>query len=485
MNRFTATVFVLASLATAVTALRAAADQLPIPGPLEIVGAHPWSLPPAGECEPGGGLAAGPFQDASPPLPFVPGQVLDMSSLPTLRVYLPPEIWEHRDSFFFDGMQLEVGACFADYSPPGFFAEATDIFGGQARLLPNGGLENHVAGLPFPPHQIAVADADAGQKWAWNFERRYRAGGFRGRFRIEDLLGEHSKLEPFEGEIFQVQLGARADRPADGYRFPDSEKYAWAAGGRFSEPFLLNDFAWLQFRSAESQGDPRRTDDLHIWVPALSKIRRAPAGDLEGLFTPVAKVGVASGGSDKEKAEVEPKRSGFEGLELRPLLYRFSVLGIQDVLTPINARRPVYPADDTHGFGPSALAWSSDRWDVRRSLILEGRRRDAESPGRARVRMWIDVQTMQPLYYSSYDENDRRVDVGYFVGRWSEGRDKYPRWPDDEKRAVRIVDSAGAAFLNLKLKSSWRRESWDMISIPQNDRRVRRSISLQSLRKSR
>lgn len=442
-----------------------------------------WVIPPEGDCSAGGGLASGPFQDAAPPLPFVPGQTLGAEQLDALRVYLPPEIWEHRDRFFFDGMQVEIGPCFRDYQPPDFFWEATAANAGKVRLLENGGLENHEAGLPFPPAGIQVGEPQAGQKWAWNFQRRYRGAGMRGRFRIEDLLGKRGRVEPFEGEIFQVQLLARADRASAGYRFPDAERYEWAAGGRFAEPFELRDFAWLQFRPADSPRVPGRSDDLHLWVPALGKARRAPAGEVEGLFTPVVKVGVSWPDGDRGVSQIEPKRSGFEGLELRPLLYDFEVLGIQDVLTPINAQRAAYPVDPNRGFGATALSWASDRWDLRRSLILEGRRRGSVAPGRARFRMWVDLQTLQPLYYSSYDGNGQRIDVGYFVGRWSEDRGDYPAWPDSAERPVRVVDSAGAAFVNLKLGSAWRRESWEMVSVPEADAKVRRDISLQSLQR--
>ncbi len=442
-----------------------------------------WAIPAQDDCSAGGTLASGPFQDAAPPLPFMPGQTLGSEQLDALRVYLPPEIWEHRDRFFFQGMQIEIGPCFRNYEPPDFFWKATATHSGKVRLLENGGLENHEAGLPFPPGQIEVGEKSAGQKWAWNFQRRYRAGGLRGRFRIEDLLGKRGHVEPFEGKMFQAQLAARADRPGDGYRFPDTEHHEWVAGGRYTAPFELRDFAWLQYRAADSPSVPRRTDDLHLWIPALGRSRRAPAGEVEGLFTPVVKVGVAWPDGESGTSQIEPKRSGFEGLELRPLLYRFEVLGIQDVLTPINVTRAAYPLDPERGFGATALSWASDRWDLRRSLILVGLRSKSVGKGRARFRMWVDLQTLQPLYYSSYDENDERIDVGYFVGRWSEDRDDYPKWPDDANRPVHIIDSVGAVFVNLKLGSSWRRESWQMVSVPERDSKVRREISLQSLQR--
>jgi hypothetical protein len=39
--------------------------------------------------------------------------------------------------------------------------------------------------------------------------------------------------------------------------------------------------------------------------------------------------------------------------------------------------------------------------------------------------------------------------VGRHVGRWSEDRADYPRWPDDPARPVRVIDSVGERFANL------------------------------------
>jgi hypothetical protein len=77
------------------------------------------------------------------------------------------------------------------------------------------------------------------------------------------------------------------------------------------------------------------------------------------------------------------------------------------------------------------------------------------------------------------------VDVGQFVGRWSEDRADYPRWPGDAERPVRVIDPVGASFLNLRGGNSWRRESWDMVSVPEDDAKVRRALSLQTLQHGR
>ncbi len=457
-------------------------------------------MPEENACAPGGGLRT-LSGDALPPFPFQPGDVIDAGSLDLLRNYLPGEFWEHRERFFFEGMQLEVGPCFRDYSPPAFYEQATRAQTGQPRLLENGGLAGQVAGLPFPPDSLAADDPKLGLRWAWNVQSRYRGAGMRGVFRISDLIGRIGVAEPFEGEVFHYQLAMRADRASDGYVEPNTGTRLWVAGGRYFTPFRAREWAWLQYRDQSALREPRRSDDLHVYIPELRKVRRAPAQGVEGIFVPSFGVGVQVGGSSPAVGlgglgaldpgtlpdQIHPKRSGFEVLELRPLLYHYRVLGVQDLLAPINAVRSAYPEDELRAFGPYGLSWASDRWDVRRSLVLEGTLREAlkEKGALARMRLWVDLQTLHPLYYVSYDDKGELIDVGYFVGRWSEDRPDYPRWPDDPDRPVRVIDSVGAGFANLRLKGSWRRESWTLVSIPPSEKAVQRALSIRMIQGGR
>ena len=469
--------------------------------------ADAWALPPEGSCTPSGGLRGLPFGEDAAPAPFQTGDTFSLDKVEVLKNYLPPALWEYRDRFFYEGMRLEIGPCFRDYSPPGFFREATAKFQGQARLLENGGLENHRAGLPFAPETIAPDDPQAGLEWAWNVEHRYQAGGFRGRFRMTDLVGRVGRAEPFEGELFKLQLSYRADRAASDYEVPFARGNHWVVGGIFFEPFNAREYAWRQYRNVEHVKVARRTDDLHAYLPQWRRVRRISASDVEGVYMPSFSVGVqpaqqlvvgtggaadagggvaAAGGTGGMGGTITTKRSGFEGLELRPLLYSIEVLGVHDVLTPINAATPAYPEAKDREFGPWGLSFASDRWDLRRALVMRGTlHKDVGGANLQRFEMYVDLQTLAPLYYMSYDEKDERIDVGFYVGRWSEDRPDYPRWPDDPERPVRVLDPTGAAFANLGEQCSLRRESWDMVSTPPDDAAVKRMISVAELTKGR
>jgi hypothetical protein len=99
--------------------------------------------------------------------------------------------------------------------------------------------------------------------------------------------------------------------------------------------------------------------------------------------------------------------------------------------------------------------------------------------------LYVDAQTAMPLYYMSFDSRDERIDVGMFVGRWSEDRSDYRRWPGDEKLPVRVIDSVGESFANIAEDGGWRRESWTAVSTPLDDKTLKRELSVNNLGKGR
>jgi hypothetical protein len=238
-------------------------------------------------------------------------------------------------------------------------------------------------------------------------------------------------------------------------------------------------------------------DDLHAYLASARRVRRLNAAYMEGLYFPSFSVGVvpmpggeaagATSTASTNPKTVTPKRSGWELMEIRPLRSSWRVLALQDVLTPSNAVTPLFPEAKDRAFGSWGLSFASDRWDLRRALVLES---TYKSPSEelqeiAKVVIHVDLQTMAPLYYQSWDARGEVVDVGMFVGRWSEDRSDYPKWPDDEDLPVRVIDPAGAAFSNVSERSAWRRESWTAVSTPASSRDERNKVSVQGLTKGR
>jgi len=465
----------------------------------------PWKLPPPDNCAPQGGLRAlGSAKDA-PRASFKTGDTFSVNELEALRDFLPPSIWEYRDRFFYAGMRLEIGACFADYSAPDFFQEATTRHAGEARITQAGGIEGYQAGLPFPPGQVSPTDPEAGQKWAWNFALRYQGAGFWGKFRTTDMVGRDGRAEPFLGEIFKAQIAFRSDRAKDGYQAPAAKGKHWVAGGQLFEPFDARHFSWRQYRDVAHLTEVGRSDDVHAYLPDFRRVRRVSGADVEGLYMPSFSVGVvkptaiagvgggidggggAGGGSvgaAPAASSITTKRSGFEGLEMRPNLYDVKLLGVQDVIAPINAASASYPTEKEREFGPWGLSFASDRWDLRRAVVIEGVvKKDAGGHQVARFIQYLDAQTLAPLYYASWDPRGEQVDVGIHVGRWSEERENYPPWPHDPDKPVRVIDSVGAGYANILDDGGWRRESWELVATPPDDRTLKRELSVNNLTK--
>jgi len=466
-----------------------------------------WPLPAAESCSPTGGrLAPGQPEDGTP-LPFQPGDTFGLDRLAVLEKFLPAFLWQERDRFFFDGMRIEIGPCFRDYAPPAFYRHATAAGAGKARLDGEGGLVDYGAGLPFAPETIGKDDAEAGLRWLWNVEHRYQAAGFRGKFRLVELVGRTGRAEPLTGEMFKILLSHRADRPAPKYEAANARGNFWVAGGLFFTPFAAREHAWRQYRNVESMTSVRRTDDLHAYLPQARRVRRISAADTEGLYMPAFSVGVvqdqqlpiavggaagaggAVGGSvavgvPGGSGTLQTKRSGFEGLELRPNLYAAKVVGLHDVIAPINLANPLWPANADRDFGPWGLSFASDRFELRRALVLDAtQRRAAEASETARMTLYVDLQTLQPLYVATFDTRGEMTNIGMYASRWSEDRTDYPRWPDDPARAVRVLDPVGSAFANLAESGSWRRESWELVSTPPPDDEVKRKLSTGELTK--
>jgi hypothetical protein len=462
-------------------------------------------LPPEGRCPDwtslGGPIPGG---DGTGPV-FAPGDVLDISRLLALRGLLPAEIWSHREEFFYEGMRLEVGDCNRRYPTASFYEEASQTFKGRARLDEDGNLLDYEAGLPFAWEGIDSDDPEAGMKWAWNFQQRYRGAGPVGQFRIFDLpSGRTARLtapQTYIGNFFVLQTGHRSDLAANGFQVPESTTTDFIAGGRFEEPFDARHLAWRQMRSKDALEDWKQADNTFVYIPELRKIRRAASGWIDGVYTPrytvtgqsdAGTTGFATGGSarapdlgsvelatGKAVAATEDIRRGFTGLALRPNAYKWRVLGYKEVLTPLNGAVEGWPENSWRNYGPSGLAVSSDRWDLRYAVVLEGLAlREVE--GVARIKLWIDVQTQQPLYFISFRKEGFLLEVGTLVHRFSGDTGGYPAWPSGEP--ANVFDPVAAAFLWIPGGGSgWRRESYDARSVPLDPKELRHLTSTDSL----
>ena len=88
-------------------------------------------------------------QDAIPGFPFKDGDVVGFDEVQKLKSYLPPEFWEHREFFFFEGMELEIGPVQRPYEGNTVYEAATSKYKGQAKIGKDQSISNYTAGRPF------------------------------------------------------------------------------------------------------------------------------------------------------------------------------------------------------------------------------------------------------------------------------------------------------------------------------------------------
>jgi hypothetical protein len=405
------------------------------------------------------------------------GQILDYGQLLARAELFPIEVWRNRLHFFGESARIEIGACHRAYPAAEWYEAATRRHAGTARVSADGWIEGHVAGLPFPRDSIDLTQSDAGARWAWNLERRYRGAGPSGRFRLVDLPSRVGEPVVYTGEWSFVQLAARADLPETAYAHPMARDLVWLSAGRFDEPPHARQLAWRQLRHTSGR------DDIFVYVPSLRKVRRAASGWVDGIYVPRFRVtgggsGATSPTAGSAAAVTEPLARGFEGFALRPEAYRWRVVGERDVLAPIN----VSHARPGRDFAPSQLAVGNDRWDLRRAVVIQGALRQPAS-AYDRLTFYVDAATAQPLYMMKR-KGARLVSIGVFLHRHSADVAAYPTWPDGS--AASVFDPVGAVFIDVaEGGSGWRRESFGVTSVPLGESEVQRLLSSSFLARAR
>jgi len=415
-----------------------------------------WTLPEPGDCG-----AARPVNGSADPagsgVPFGAGDVFGFDRLSALEPYLPREVWQRRDHFFFEGMRLEVGPCFRSYAPPGFFREATQTFAGRARALESGGLEGVPAGLPFEPASIDAGDPQAGQKWAWNVARRYRGAGSFGDLRLTYAQRGEATVQ-LVGSYFVAFLTNRADLAAADYRVPWAGKQRWASGGRTRDPSSGAYCAFRHYRDPRVERTPDLIDDLFFYSTGSRKPERVGWNPEFPMLVCAYERGfyLARGGRIER--------------------YRWRVATVRDLLAPINARTPAYPEAENRSFGAFGASLASDRWELRRVLVLEA----PLGPGQS-VRRYVDLETLFPLYH--VEGADGGPVIFQYAGRWSEDRPDYPRWPETPERALRIIDPVARVYVGGS--EVVRIEAWNTVAVPPEGKSLRRMVSESSLARRR
>jgi hypothetical protein len=410
--------------------------------------------------------------DASVPAGLQEGDRISFEQVGRLRPYLPAELWPHREFIFYEGMALDIGPPFRDYSPPAVYRDATERNRGKARIGPDGSLEGYESGQPFPVDEIdCKEDPQAGIKIAWNFDYRWQGAGAvaHGYYSYWDR-GEELPLY-YEGTARNIWLAHRPEpefesKGGDLFR---GENRKLAYGVEVLAPFDAKGITLLNYRYKSSDGPlaEARNDDTWVYIPTLRRVRRISTAQRTDAVS----------GTDFTFDDF----GSFFGI---PPQYQWECLAEVKILAPVNSRVKAYPYTRDHNFGPYGLSFADDRWELRPALKVRFVPRNADHPYSEKV-LYIDRQTFEPLYSFAYDRKGELWKIIYHNKRWSDdGHAFYKGWEGvpEPRDSINVSD----IVINVQTGTGNRIEFWDASGTPlPSSGKVRRYIDVGRLTRGR
>jgi Protein of unknown function (DUF1329) len=421
-------------------------------------------------------LAARAADDEATGAPsFKEGDVVGYDGVDKLRPFLPKEVWANREFLFYDGMALEIGPFQRDYPLSKVYRDATEKFRGQARIGPDGSLENYTAGQPFPMDAIdCKGDPQAGAKIIWDFS--YRWGGGDGVSHFYYSYWDRGEELPlyYEGTGGGVQLAHRPEPSLleqDGDLFR-GEKRRSASGAEVEAPFDARGIKLMTYRYKDSDKPvaQSRNDDTWVYVPTLRRVRRISTAQRTDAIS----------GTDFTLDDL----FSFNGIVPQ---YEWSCIGETRVLAPMNTKVKGYPYVKGQNFGPYGLSFADDRWDLRDAIIVRMTPRNTDHPY-SHKDIYLDKQTLQPLYSFAYDQKGELWKIIYHNHRWSEDESLTGKWyePIEEVEHPDVLAVVSDTIINVQTGTGNRIEFWDGGGTRVgNKARIRRYIDIGRLTRGR
>jgi len=392
-------------------------------------------------------------ESGAAPAQFQEGDILTLQQVEKLRPFLPEEFWDNRDFFFYEGMQLEIGPTMRDYSPSEPFRATTEKYRGKARVGPDGSLENYAAGRPFPVEEIdCKSDPLAGAKIMWDFVSVAGDGQAHFFYSYWDR-GEQLSLY-YEGTGQSVKLAHRFEpkyEPQDGDLLPN-EKRKGAFGVAVDAPFDARGIQILSYRykSSDKPRSQARNDDTWVYVPTLRRVRRISTAQRTDAIS----------GTDFTFDDLR----SFDGIVPQ---YEWQCLAERRMIAPMNTKVKAYPYEEEHNFGPYGLSFASDRWELRDAWLVRMTPKNDDHPYHHKD-IWIDQQTLAPLYSFAYDQKQELWKIIWHNKRWSEDEELtgewFPGWEEvPEPRALAVICDI---IVNVQTGTGNRIEFWDAHGTP-------------------
>jgi hypothetical protein len=429
-------------------------------------------------------LAQEAAEDVIPGVPFKEGDVLSYEQLDKLKDYLPPEFWENREYFFYEGMQIEVGPFQRPYPVSAEYQAQTERFRGQASIGKDGALTNYTAGQPFAEIDCK-GDPHAGTKVMWNFIKRWEGDGSQSEWSYTYWdRGEQLPLY-YEGDAKYIFMTHRVEPQyaANDHSIFKNDKRREIQGIEVNAPFDARGILIMhyRYRSADGSLDQAKNDDTWVYLPDLRRVRRISTAQRTDSVQ----------GTDFTQDDLR----SFDGVVPQ---YSWHCLGEQTVLAPFNSKALAYPYTRDYNFGPFGFSFASDRWELRDAWIIRFKPKNDDHPY-SQKDLWIDKATFEPLYSFAYDRKQELWKIIWHSHRYSEdwhgetpettdprGEQGvwYPGWEGVEKpNDIRVVADI---IVNVQTGTGNRIEFWDNHGVPLGSKgKLRRYIDIGRLNKGR
>ncbi|MCP4004159.1 MAG: DUF1329 domain-containing protein [bacterium] len=419
--------------------------------------------------------------DAIPGVPFKEGDTISFEKLESLKNYLPPLFWEHREYFFYEGMELTIGPAHREYGASPEYEAATKKFAGKSSIGPDGSLVGHKAGQPFDNDKIdCKGDPDAGAKIIWNFNKAWNGDGAQSTWSYTYWdRGEQLPLY-YEGKAKGISLTKRVESKYldenEGNIFA-KEKRQGVFGIEVEAPFDARGIQLLTYTYATSDGPLKdaKNDDTWVYLPDLRRVRRISTAQRTDSVQ----------GTDFTMDDLR----SFSG---KPPQYEWECLGEADVVAPMNTQDLAYPYKDDYNFGPYGFSFANDQWELRHAWIVRFDPRNEDHPYHHKD-IYIDKESGEPLYSFAFDRKKELWKVIWHNHRYSEDqvadpKDSaggwYPVWDGITKvNDQRVISDI---IVNVQTGTGNRIEFWNSHGRPLKSKgKIRRYIDIGRLNKGR
>jgi len=299
-----------------------------------------------------------------------PGDVIDSSNYEKAKDYFPDSILR----WINDGWGLEPPAVIKVVEakpnfPPAQFMEETRKNTERVKLLPDGRLEGHTAGFPFPE----LKEPDIAMKIMWNCYYRWRGDDFSypGGFMVNGRR-KGGNISYGLADINFIQFDNRTSLdPKPEVKNP--HQLQWAMTLLSLSPPEWKGMVTLVWRYK----DPTKPDDMWTYVPTLRRTLRTVSSERSN---PVR--GTNTTWDDYY---------GFDG---KIFEFNYKLIGEQKVLAVMNQSRYDYPGE--HPI-------LQDEFEMRDTYVIEVTAKNPRYPESKRI-LWIGKENYYPLYAESYDK---------------------------------------------------------------------------------